>query len=194
MTSCAIAFSSQECARTVKEICRAAAIGPAIEDFGQRKCCSAATKLLFLRRNRAFSIYVGPIYVGPVVVLVPIAGGKLLAIAFSDSPGPALIPRERLILEHAMKHQRHFDTSEAAQRDATQIRKMIGDLDRTVHLLDCDIATEEQRARISDRSAVAYPVLARMLTTRRDNLKETITALERRLAKPNEAEMLTEPA
>ena len=93
-----------------------------------------------------------------------------------------------------MKHQRHFDTSEAAQRDATQIRKMIGDLDRTVHLLDCDIATEEQRARISDRSAVAYPVLARMLTTRRDNLKETITALERRLAKPNEAEMLTEPA
>jgi hypothetical protein len=93
-----------------------------------------------------------------------------------------------------MKHQRHFDTSEAAQRDATQIRKMIGDLDRTVHFLDCDIATEEERAGISDRSAVAYPILARMLATRRDNLKDTITALERRLARLTQTEMLAEPA
>jgi hypothetical protein len=120
--------------------------------------------------------------------------GKLLAIALSNSPGPALIPRERLILEHAMKHQRHFDTSEVTPRDAMQIRKMIGDLDRTVHFLDCDIATEEERAGISDRSAVAYPILARMLATRRDNLKETITALKRRLPKSNQAEMLAEPA
>ncbi len=81
-----------------------------------------------------------------------------------------------------MKHQGHFDTSEAAQRDAMQIQKIIGDLNRNVQLLDCDIATEEQRAGISDRSDAAYSILARMLVTRRDNLKDTITALERRLS------------
>ena len=48
-----------------------------------------------------------------------------------------------------MKHQRHFDTLEVAQRDAVQICKMIANLDRSVKLLDCDIAAEEERARIA---------------------------------------------
>ena len=51
-----------------------------------------------------------------------------------------------------MEHQRHFDTSEAEQRAAVKIRKMIGDLDRNVQLLNCEIASEEVRTRISDRS------------------------------------------
>jgi hypothetical protein len=97
-------------------------------------------------------------------------------------------------LEHVMKHQRHFDTSEAAQRDAMQIRKMIGDLNRNVQLLDCDIATEEERTRISDRSDAAYSILARMLAIRRDNLRDTITALERRLPKLDQAELVAELA
>jgi hypothetical protein len=65
-----------------------------------------------------------------------------------------------------MKHQRHFDTSEAAPRDAEQISTMISDLDRLVRLLDCDIAIQEERAGISDRSDVAYPILARMMVAR----------------------------
>lgn len=81
-----------------------------------------------------------------------------------------------------MKHKRHFDTAEAGQLDAVKIRKMIADLDRIVQLLNCDIATEEERVGISDRSDPAYPILARMLATRRHNLRETITALERRLS------------
>ena len=93
-----------------------------------------------------------------------------------------------------MKHQRHFDTSEAAQREAVKIRKMISDLDRSVQLLNCDIAIEEERARISDQSDVAYPILARMLATRRDNLKETIIALEQRLSKVDQAELVAEVA
>jgi hypothetical protein len=44
-----------------------------------------------------------------------------------------------------------------------------------------DIATEEERARISDRSNSAYPILARTLAARRDNLRDTIAALEQRL-------------
>jgi hypothetical protein len=43
--------------------------------------------------------------------------------------------------------------------------------DRIVHILDCDIATEEDRARVSDHSDAAYPMLARTLAARRKNLK-----------------------
>jgi hypothetical protein len=81
-----------------------------------------------------------------------------------------------------MKHQRHFDASDTTSREAAQISKMIGDLDRLVRTLDYDIAAEEERAQISDRSDVAYPILARALAARRDNLRDTIAALEPRLA------------
>jgi hypothetical protein len=64
---------------------------------------------------------------------------------------------------------------------------MIVNLDRTVQVLDCDIATEEERTGIFDRSDAAYPILARMLATRRDNIKDTITALEQRLSKLDQA-------
>jgi hypothetical protein len=81
-----------------------------------------------------------------------------------------------------MKRQRHFErASDVALREAAQISTMISDLDRLVRLLDCDITTEEERARISDRSEPAYPILARTLAARRDNLRDTITALEQRL-------------
>jgi hypothetical protein len=81
-----------------------------------------------------------------------------------------------------MKHQRHFErTSDVATREAAQISTMISDLDRCVRLLDCDIVTEEERARISDRSDPAYPILARTLEARRDNLRDTIAALEQHL-------------
>jgi hypothetical protein len=80
-----------------------------------------------------------------------------------------------------MKHQRHFEmANDVALREAAQISTMISDLDRLVCLLDCDIATEEERARISDRSNSAYPILARTLAARRDNLRDTIAALEQR--------------
>ena len=87
-----------------------------------------------------------------------------------------------------MKHQPHFDTRESTQREAVQIWKMIVDIDRTVRLLNCDITTEEERVGISDRSDAAYPILARMLANRRDNLNDTITALEQRLANLDQAE------
>ena len=93
-----------------------------------------------------------------------------------------------------MKHQRHFDTHEAAQREAVQIRKMIGDLDRSVQLLRCDIATEEERTGISDPSDAAYPILARVLAARRDNLRDTIIALEKRLSTLDQVELFAEAA
>jgi hypothetical protein len=80
-----------------------------------------------------------------------------------------------------MKHQRHFG-SENPLSEVARIRALIGDLDRIVRILDSDIATEEELARVSHRFDAAYPILARTLTARRDNLNDTIAALERRLA------------
>jgi hypothetical protein len=81
-----------------------------------------------------------------------------------------------------MKHQRHYGASLAALKEAEQIKKLIADLDRLLQIIACDIATEEERARVSDRSDAAYPILARVLAARRDNLRDTITALEQRLS------------
>jgi hypothetical protein len=81
-----------------------------------------------------------------------------------------------------MKHQRHFEIPNAtALREAAVIRSIMDDLNRTVRLLECDVATEEERARIFDRSDSAYPMLARTLAARRENLRGTMTVLEQRL-------------
>jgi hypothetical protein len=45
-----------------------------------------------------------------------------------------------------------------------------------------------------DRSDAAYSILARMLAVRRDNLRDTIAALERRLLRPDQAELVAELA
>jgi hypothetical protein len=81
-----------------------------------------------------------------------------------------------------MKHQRHFGSaSDVALREVARISALISDLDRVVRVLDSDIATEEERVRVSDPFDPTYPILARTLTARRDNLKDTIAALEKRL-------------
>jgi hypothetical protein len=77
--------------------------------------------------------------------------------------------------------------NDACGREAARTKKMIVDLGRTVQLLDFDITTEEERTRISNRSDAAYPVLARMLAARRDNLRKTIAALEQRFSKLDRA-------
>ena len=82
-----------------------------------------------------------------------------------------------------MKHQHHFGSAnDVALRDVARISALISDIDRHVRLLDSDITTEEERARVFDPFNAAYPILARTLAARRDNLKETIAALEKRLA------------
>jgi hypothetical protein len=79
-----------------------------------------------------------------------------------------------------MKHGRIGN--ESALREAAQIRTLISDLYRIALVLNCDIATEEAHEGVFDRSDVTYPLLARMLAARRDNLGDTIAALEVRLA------------
>jgi hypothetical protein len=79
-----------------------------------------------------------------------------------------------------MKHQRHFGSTTPA-REALQTRILIADIHRVVQILNGDITAEEEQARIFDRSQVEYPMLARTLAARRDNLMDTIAALEQRL-------------
>ena len=92
-----------------------------------------------------------------------------------------------------MKHQRHFGSAIPA-REALQTKTFIADISRIVRILDSDIAAEEEHARVYDRSQVKYPLLARTMATRRDNLVNTISALERRLANLDQAERVAELA
>lgn len=66
-------------------------------------------------------------------------------------------------------------------RETAVISKILADLVRTVQLIECEIATQEERASVSDRSDIRYPMLASALIERRDNLKVTIDALKRRI-------------
>jgi hypothetical protein len=78
-----------------------------------------------------------------------------------------------------MNMQLQFETT----HDVIVISKMLADLVRTVQLLESDIEAEEERAGVSDRSDARYPMLARSLIERRDNIKMTIAALQERLTR-----------
>ncbi len=73
------------------------------------------------------------------------------------------------------------NSSVTALRDVLVIQTMLEDLQRSVRILDCDIATEEASGGISDARDPRYPLLAKTLSRRRDNLKSTIRALRDRL-------------
>jgi hypothetical protein len=48
----------------------------------------------------------------------------------------------------ARRASTHYGASLAALKEAEQIRKLIADLDRLLQIITCDIATEEERARV----------------------------------------------
>ena len=62
--------------------------------------------------------------------------------------------------------------------NSLQIATLISDLSRTVDILTAHIEHEEERAGVRDLSDPAYPVLARSLRVRRENLRVTIASLE----------------
>ncbi len=81
-----------------------------------------------------------------------------------------------------MAKLRHSRTvQETALKQAAVIQGMIHDLGRTIHILNIDILTEEKSVLVFDRSDPAYPILARTLTARRNNLIVTVADLEKRL-------------
>jgi flagellar protein FliJ len=67
---------------------------------------------------------------------------------------------------------KRFQVDEKRRRVA-QIEMMIAEFDRMSADLDREIATEEQKAGISDPAHFAYPTYARAATQRRDNLRQS---------------------
>jgi hypothetical protein len=67
---------------------------------------------------------------------------------------------------------------ETAAMKRLRTATLIADLSRSVALLTVDIEEEEERVGVHDVSAINYPVLARSLRVRKENLEATINALE----------------
>jgi hypothetical protein len=81
----------------------------------------------------------------------------------------------------------HFKTQLNDARATMKLRALVADLHLQIHFLDQAIHDEEQRTGIFDAANVAYPMLARTLKGRRDNLLATITMLEGHLGEANMA-------
>jgi hypothetical protein len=67
-------------------------------------------------------------------------------------------------------------------RTTMKLQMLIADLSRQVQLLNYDLHEEEKRTGSFDASDIAYPMLAKNLRARRDNLRVTIALLESQLA------------
>jgi hypothetical protein len=108
--------------------------------------------------------------------------GKVLAIRHTSRKSGRICVQKRDHRNRQMKHQYHFGSPNyPLLKEVAQLSALVSNLDRVVRVLDSDIAAEEERSGVSDPQNAAYPSLARMMTARRNNLKETIGALERRL-------------
>lgn len=90
-----------------------------------------------------------------------------------------------------MSYPRHFEMqNRTLAREVSQISTMLAELERAVQILDADIAAEEQRTGISDRTNFAYPTTAQDMIARRDNLKTTISVLTSRLSRSDATPLL----
>jgi hypothetical protein len=67
---------------------------------------------------------------------------------------------------------------ETAATNRLQIATLISDLTRSINFLTADIEHEEAHAGVRDLADPAYPVLARSLRMRRENIRATLASLE----------------
>jgi hypothetical protein len=74
---------------------------------------------------------------------------------------------------------------ESDRRTEARIRKMIVELEHAVSTLEGSIEAVLEGAPTRDPSNFAYPIAARAMRIRRDNLKGTIAVLSNQLAKLN---------
>ena len=67
---------------------------------------------------------------------------------------------------------------EKSDREASQLRSLIEDLEREVLVLEANIAAVADFERRADPTKSAHPIAARTMKARRDNLVRTIFPLE----------------
>ncbi len=80
---------------------------------------------------------------------------------------------------NSLQNQR-FEYDEKRQQ-VNDLEMMIADFRRMANDLDQQIKIEQQASGISDVNHFAYPTFARAAITRRDNLRSSISELEKRL-------------
>ncbi|WP_342728689.1 hypothetical protein AAFG07_19655 [Bradyrhizobium sp. B097] len=90
-----------------------------------------------------------------------------------------------------MNMHHRFETARPSTGRESTVRKMLSDLVLACQQIEVDIATEEARAGIYDRSNPRYPILARSLHERHDNLKGTIATLEMRATERPQHKLVT---
>jgi hypothetical protein len=81
--------------------------------------------------------------------------------------------------QHEVRKQREI---ERQLREARQLQSIISNLEREVAALDDSIISELALSSVREPSHFAYPISARMMKARRQNLKTTIAALSDRLS------------
>jgi hypothetical protein len=89
---------------------------------------------------------------------------------------------ERLAKWHAREQCRKQKKINSSLREAAQIRSMIASLNNTISILDRSIAADLEKSPVRDPRHYAFPISAKTMIARCDNLKGTITALSERLS------------
>jgi hypothetical protein len=83
---------------------------------------------------------------------------------------------------HAQSEARKEREIEVKRQTVIQLRTMIAGLEREIANLDLSIRSELELSRVREPSHFAYPILARTMQGRRENLQATVAALSDRLA------------
>jgi hypothetical protein len=86
----------------------------------------------------------------------------------------------RRFVQSEMRKQKEIENNRMA---AVRIRSMIAALEHTVSSLNGSIDAVLQGSSVRDPSSFAYPLAARAMSVRRDNIQGTIAVLSGQLAK-----------
>ena len=96
-----------------------------------------------------------------------------------DHPGRKRSISAKRQAQNEARKQREI---EVKKRTATQLRTMMANLEQEIANLDVSIGSELALSRVRKPSHFAYPISARMMQARRNNLTATVAALSDRLA------------
>jgi hypothetical protein len=87
-----------------------------------------------------------------------------------------------LAKRQAQNEARKQREMEVKRRTAIRLRMMIASIEQDIANLDASISSELALARVRKPFHFAYPIAARTMQARRENLKATVAALSDRLA------------
>src|SRR5271165_5263610 len=85
------------------------------------------------------------------------------------------------MIETVNSHSNQKFEYEEKRQQVSDIEMMIADFRRMANDLDQQIKIEQQTSGISDVNHFAYPTFARAAINRRDNLRSSVSELEKRL-------------